>query len=168
VTIVEYADYQCPYCAQWAVDSFPAIVSEYVRPGKVKIVYDGVAFLGPDSLTALQTAFAAGEQNRLWNVSELLFHNQGAENAGWVTEDLLRSIGEAVPGLDVDKMLNDRSSAEVASAMADAQASAQAAGVATGPTPTFDIGRSGGSMRQYQGVLPIDQFRQVLDGLLQQ
>ena len=60
VTIVEYADFQCPYCAQWAVDSFPAIVNEYVRPGKVRVVYDGVAFLGPDSLTALQTAFAAG------------------------------------------------------------------------------------------------------------
>ena len=85
-----------------------------------------------------------------------------------MTEDLLRSIGEAVPGLDVDKMLNDRSSAEVTAAMAGAQASAQAAGVATGPTPTFDIGRTGGSMKQFQGVLPIDQFRQVLDGLLQQ
>ena len=56
VTIVEYADYQCPYCARWALDTLPAIVDEYVRPGKVQIVFQGIAILGEDSVTALQTA----------------------------------------------------------------------------------------------------------------
>jgi len=167
LTIVEYADVQCPACQAWALDTFPAIVEEYVRPGKAKIVFNGVAFLGPDSVTALQTAFAAGEQDKLWNVSELLFHNQGEENAGWVTEDLLRTIGDSVPGLDTDTMLGDRDSGEVVAALAAAQGAAQVAGVALGPTPTFEVGRTGGSMTQLQGALPTDDFRQVLDGLLQ-
>ena len=89
VTIVEYADYQCPFCAQWAVGTLPAIVDEYVRPGNVKIVFQGIAILGEDSVTALQAAVSAGMQDKLWNVGELLFHNQGAENSGWVTDDLL-------------------------------------------------------------------------------
>jgi protein-disulfide isomerase len=166
VTIKEYADFQCPYCANWALDTFPALVKEYVRPGKAKIEFDGVAFIGPDSLTALQTAFAAGLQNKQWNVIDLLYRNQGTENAGWVTEDLLKAIGDAVPGLDTRKMLDDRSSTDVATAIGDAQGAAQEAGVATGPTPTFDIGRTGGPATQIQGALPTQEFRDKLDSLL--
>lgn len=166
VTLVEYADLQCPFCAQWALDTFPALVSEYVRPGKVKIVFNGLAFVGPDSLPALQTAVSAGEQGRLWNVAELIYHNQGEENTGWVTDDLLRSIGKAVPGLDVGQMIDGRQSASVTSALADAQGSAQAAGISS--TPTFEVGRTGGSMSQLRGALSAAEFRQVLDSLLRQ
>lgn len=165
VTLVEYADLQCPFCAQWALDTFPALVQEYVRPGKVKVVFNGLAFVGPDSLPALQSALSAGEQGKLWNVAELIYHNQGEENTGWVTDDLLRSIGEAVPGLDADKMMDGRQSAAVASALADAQGSAQAAGISS--TPTFEVGRTGGSVSQLQGALSTDAFRQALDSLLQ-
>jgi protein-disulfide isomerase len=164
VTLVEYADLQCPYCAQWSLDTFPTLVREYARPGKVKIVFKGLAFVGPDSLPALQTAVSAGEQGKLWNVAELIYKHQGEENTGWVRDDLLRSIGDAVPGLDAGKMMEGRQSAAVASALADAQASAQAAGITS--TPTFEIGRTGGSMTQLQGALPIAEFRQVLDALL--
>ena len=83
VTLVEYADLQCPYCAIWAREAFPAIVDEYVRPGHVRLVFRGLAFIGPESDTALRTALAAGAQGRLWNVVHLLYGNQGAENAGW-------------------------------------------------------------------------------------
>lgn len=166
VTLVEYADMQCPFCAQWGLDTFPALVQEYVRAGKVRIVFNGLAFVGPDSLPALQTAVSAGKQGKLWNVTELIFHNQGEENTGWVTDDLLRSIGEAVPGLDAGKMMDGRQSAAVASALADAQGSAQLAGISS--TPTFEVGRTGGSMTQLHGALSTGEFRQALDSLLQQ
>lgn len=165
VTIVEYADYQCPYCAQWALYTFPAIVDEYVRPGKVRIVFQGVAILGEDSVRALQAANSAGRQNKLWNIGELLFHSQGDENSGWVTDDLMREIGASVPGLDVDAMMGGRDSAEAASAMGAAQSAAQDAGIAA--TPSFEIGRTGGQMTLLQGAQPVDEFRRVLDGLLQ-
>ena len=158
VTIVEYADYQCPYCAQWATDVFPAVVDEYVRPGKVRMVFQGVAILGEDSVTALQAAVSAGIQDKQWNVGELLYHNQGAENSGWVTDDLLRDIGASVPGLDVDAMMDGRESAEVADAMGEAQADAQAAGI-TG-TPSFEITKRGGQPTLLQGARPLDEFRQ--------
>ncbi len=166
VTLVEYADLQCPFCAQWALNTFPALVQDYVRPGKVKIVFNGLAFVGPDSVTALQTVASAGEQGKLWNVAELLFHNQGEENSGWVTDDLLRPIGEAVPGLDVGQMMDSRQSAAVASAIDEAQGAAQAAGISS--TPTFEVGRTGGSMSQLRGALSAAEFRQVLDDLLKQ
>jgi protein-disulfide isomerase len=166
VTIVEYADYQCPYCARWALETLPAIVDEYVRPGKAKIVFQGIAILGEDSVTALQTADAAGRQNKLWHVTELLFHNQGAENAGWVTDDLLTQIGASVQGLAVETMMDDRTSPAVVTAMANAQGAAQNAGV-TG-TPSFEIGKTGGTMTQLQGARPLEDFRQLLNSLLQE
>jgi protein-disulfide isomerase len=99
VTLVEYADLQCPYCAQWALGALPTLVEEYVRAGKLRIEFRGLAFIGPDSETALRTALAGGRQDRLWHAVELLYANQGAENADWVTEDLIARLTASVPGL---------------------------------------------------------------------
>ena len=91
----------------------PAIVDEYVRPGKVKLDFRGLAFLGPDSVKALRISLAAGLQNKLWEVVGLFFENQGAENSGWVTDDLVDEILAEVPGLDADKVKADADSATV-------------------------------------------------------
>lgn len=145
VTLVEFADPQCPYCADWARDALPDIVATYVRSGKVRVVFNGMDFLGADSETALRTALAAGRQNRFWNVLELLFENQGTENTGWVTEEFLRSIGEAVPGLDVQTMLDERSSSAVDQALSQAATLANTAGVNS--TPSFAVGKTGGALQ---------------------
>lgn len=146
VTVVEFADLQCPYCAKWTREQFPTLVREYVRTGKVRVVFVGMAFLGPDSTKLLRTALAAGLQNRLWNVVDLLYRNQGEENSGWATDALLRSVGRAVPGLDVRRMLAARASATVRKQISTA---AQLAGGIQG-TPSFAVGRTGGTF----GLLP--------------
>ncbi len=144
VTLVEFADPQCPYCGDWERVSLPTIVSKYVRTGKVRIVFNGMSFVGGDSETALRTALAAGEQNRLWNVIALLYLNQGTENTGWVTDALLRGIGNAVPGLDAKRMLASLQSATVTKKLAAAAALAQKAGVNS--TPTFAVGKTNGAL----------------------
>ena len=152
VTLVEFADPQCPYCADWARLALPVIVRHYVRTGKVRIVYSGMHFVGPESEAALRTALAAAAQGRFWNVLELLYENQGTENTGWVTDSLLRSIGGAIPGLDTSKMLDDRNSAEVDRMLAAADALAQQAGVNS--TPTFAVGRTGSTLR----IVPVSSL----------
>jgi protein-disulfide isomerase len=144
VTIVEFADFQCPYCGQWSTQVFPTLVEDYVRTGKVRVVFNGMAFLGPDSERALRAALAAGEQDRLWNVAHLLYQQQGGENEGWVTEELLRGIGHAAPGLDVDRMLETRTEAGVERQLASSAQAATAAGIAG--TPSFLIGPTGGDL----------------------
>jgi protein-disulfide isomerase len=148
VTLVEFADLQCPYCADWANGALPTVVARYVRTGRVRILFDGMAFVGADSETALRTALAAGQQGRFWNVLELLYANQGTENTGWVTDSLLRSIGESVPGLDAGKMLSASSSATVTQQLTQAAALAQQAGVNS--TPSFAVGKTGGALRLVQ------------------
>ena len=86
IRLVEYADLQCVYCGAWARDVFPTLVRRYVRTGKVQLEFRGLAFVGDDSRVGLRTALAAAQQNRLWNVAELLYRNQGAENSGWIND----------------------------------------------------------------------------------
>ncbi len=78
-TLVEDGDVQCPYCAAWASGALPELVRDYVRPGKLRIEFRGLAFVGPESDTGLRAALAAGEQRKLWNVVDLLYQNQGPE-----------------------------------------------------------------------------------------
>src|SRR5262245_9076900 len=163
VTLVEYADLQCPYCAHFANEQFPGIVRDYVRTGKVKMIFRGLTFVGPDSEKALDTALAAGQQKRLWHVVELLYANQGGENEGWVSDELLNSVGESVPGLSVHTMLESRSDPAIADERANAQAHATMAGV-TG-TPTFSVGPTGGAL-ELVGSSEEQDLRSALDAAL--
>ena len=88
VTMQEFADLQCPGCDQYMTTAFPDIVRQYVRTGKVKVEWKGIAFIGPDSEKGLRFVNAAGQQDKLWNVAELIYRNQGTENSGWVTNEL--------------------------------------------------------------------------------
>lgn len=90
-SILVFEDPQCPYCAEWTLNALPTVVDQFVRPGKVKLVYRGIAILGPNSVKGLRAVFAAGKQNKLWNVSEALYQMQGAENSGWITDTAISS-----------------------------------------------------------------------------
>ena len=124
VRMLQFEDLQCPICKRYTDDAFPAIVNEYVRTGRIKIDFRGLAFLGPDSLKALKIAMAAGLQNKLWQVVGLFYANQGAENSGWVTDSLIDQILAEVPGLDAAKVKVDAKSAKVANQIAAVQAEA--------------------------------------------
>jgi protein-disulfide isomerase len=167
VTLVEFADLQCPFCQQWALDVLPTLIDEYVRTGQVRIIFRGIAFLGPDSNEALRYAYSAGEQNKLWNVVDLTYKQQGPENSDWVTPELMRGIGEAVPGLDIDQYVTDADSDAVGQQLDDAATEAQAAGVQG--TPTFLVGPTGGEVELLEyDQLTVDQFREKLDEALGQ
>jgi protein-disulfide isomerase len=164
VTMIEFGDLQCPFCREYTVNALPAIVDEYVRPGKVKLVFTGLAVLGPDSEPALRATYAAALQGKLWNYIDLLYKNQGPENSGWVTEGLLRAVGESIPGLDVNSMLAARSSPEIDNAIALSVQQAQSARVDR--TPTFFAGKTGGTLEQVAiSSLTADAFRPTLDAL---
>src|SRR5690349_18165332 len=118
VRMLQFEDLQCPICKRYTDDAFPAIVNEYVRTGRLKIDFRGLAFLGPDSLKALKIALAAGLQNKLWQVVGLFYENQGAENSGWVTDSLIDQILAQVPGLDAARVKVDAQGKEVANQIA--------------------------------------------------
>ena len=165
VRMFQFEDLQCPICKKYTDDAFPAIVEEYVKPGRVKIDFRGLAFLGADSDKALRIVIASGFQNKLWDVVGLLYEQQGEENSGWVTDGLIDEILAQVPGLDAARVKLDAKSAAVSKEIAAVQAEATALKVQG--TPWFYIGA--GLNQPYEirpRSLTPSEFRPALDDAL--
>lgn len=164
-TFMVFADMQCPFCAEFENGALPSLVERYVRPGKMKIVFQPVAILGDDSVTGARWVSAAANQNKLFNYAALFYRNQGDENSGYVTGSFLRGLGQAVPGLKVKKLAAD---AEIDSAsgplLQRAEQAARTARVES--TPTFMIGGKDQTLRRLDVTsLKPDAFLSGLDQL---
>jgi protein-disulfide isomerase len=165
VTLVEFADFQCPFCATFAREGMPELVRKYVRTGKVRIELRALAFLGPDSDEAREMALAVALQDRLWQFAHLLFEQQGEENSGWVTEELLEATANAVSGLDVERALAERSAPAVAEEADEAEHHAEQAGISG--TPSFWAARTGGELERIElRSLDASALTPTLDRLL--
>ena len=151
VKVHEFLDQQCPICRKASTDAVPALVKGPVKAGQVFLTIEPLTFIGPDSSTAALAVAAAAEQNRGFVFSDIAYANQGQENSGWVTEDLLSGIAAAVPGLDVAKWQSARSGQAAANAVFAASDAAKAAGV--NATPTFVIKGPGGT-KTLTGAIP--------------
>ena len=134
-TLIEFADLQCPFCAEYTREALPAVIERYVRTGRVRLELQLLSFIGPDSERAAQLAAAAAQQNLMWQFSDLFFADQGAENSGYATDAFLRGLARETPGLDVPQAFADRDSPAVARQLRQAQAQATALGVES--TPSF-------------------------------
>ena len=145
VTLVEYADLQCPYCRDYAVGALPQIVNTYVRSGKVRLVYKPLAILGPQSVAAARMANAAASQNHMWDFVDRFYAEQGQENTGYVTDGFLHKIGSEIQGFDTDKAFTEAQSEDALRTLAASHADAEKFGVDS--TPSFTIGRTGGKQR---------------------
>jgi protein-disulfide isomerase len=137
VAIAEYVDVQCPACRQAETDMLPGIVARYVRTGKAKLVLRPLAFVGPDSVRGRDALLAAARQNRAFNFLELLYVNQGTENAGWLTDDMVTQAASSIPGMRVQDLLTLRDDSSISKQAAQADAIARAAGINS--TPTFVV-----------------------------
>jgi protein-disulfide isomerase len=165
VTLVEFGDLQCPACAQFATDTLPAIVTRYVRSGRVQISFRALDFIGADSRRAAAMAAALGQQDRLWQFVELAYHNQGLENSGYVTDRYLKALATAIPGVDLPRALAARTSAAAQSEREEARSLAREAHVAA--TPSFLIARAGQTARRFSPAgLDTASFSDALNKLL--
>ena len=131
-TITEFADLQCPFCGELARNALPTLVRDYVRTGKVRLRLRLLKFIGDDSVEAARMALAAGQQNKLFEFVDLVFHNQGAEETGWVDDEYLRRIGSAV-GIDVNRAFAARESPVVTAELDRAIAEGKAAKLESTP-----------------------------------
>jgi protein-disulfide isomerase len=163
VTLVEWADPQCPACRTYTEEFFPVVVDDYVRPGTVNTEFRGFPFIGEDSVKAYRFLLAAGEQNRLWDLQEALYRNQGGENEGWVTDELVRELASGIDGLDVDQLFVDAEREDIVAEAEGAEAAGQAAGILGTPTLQVVIGDA----EPYEvQVANVDQLRAALDDAL--
>ena len=142
--MVVYIDLQCPICREYETSVMPDLVDRYVRTGKAQVELRPWAFIGPDSARGQAALFAAAAQNRAFQFAQVLYDNQGTENTGWLTDDMLRSIAASVPGLDTAQLMRDRS--HYGAAAADVARAAARHGVSG--TPTVFVGTRSGTLER--------------------
>jgi protein-disulfide isomerase len=165
VTLVEFADLQCPICAEYDRSVLPELVQRYVRTGKVKMNLEVIAIIGPQSRDAARAAAAAARQNRMWQFADAFYANQGPENGGYVTPQFIRSIAQKVPGLDVQRLVRDERSPAAEAIQREAVQLAARFGVDS--TPTFELSRTGGKPTEVQLTqLSPDELAAAIDRLL--
>jgi protein-disulfide isomerase len=99
VTIVEYADLQCPVCARFSQTVEPQIEAAFIGPGVARLEFRHFAFLGPESLRAAEACECAAEQGAYFLYRDALYAAQDGENRGAFRDDALRRIASEI-GLD--------------------------------------------------------------------
>ncbi|MBI5859875.1 MAG: thioredoxin domain-containing protein, partial [Nitrosarchaeum sp.] len=87
ITIVEFSDFQCPFCARFQIQTLPLILEQYVETGKVKFVYRDFPIQNshPNAMSAAVASECAHEQGKYWEYHDTLFENQGVWNKAEVT-----------------------------------------------------------------------------------
>jgi protein-disulfide isomerase len=163
-TLMVFADMQCPFCREFETGAFPSIVKRYVKPGKLKVVFQPISILGSDSVVGSKAIVAAAAQKKLFDYTAAFYANQGEENTGYVTSDFLTKLAKTVPGLDVAKWQQDLNTEAGTSILTAAQAASQTARVDS--TPSFMVGKSGQTLSKFQpNALTADAFYAKLDAL---
>jgi protein-disulfide isomerase len=160
VTVIEYADFQCPVCKRAVSSVVSKIEADYVQQGQVKIEFRMFPFIGQESFNAAQAAEAARDQGKFWEYHDALFNAQGRENGGAFAYENLVELAREV-GLDValfEQTLGDNVHLESVQAEADA---ARDAGIES--TPTFFV-----NGKKIVGAQPYEDFQAAIDGALEE
>ena len=164
LTIVEFTDLQCPYCARFARDTWPLLRERYVDTGKIRFATRDLPLpIHEFALPAAVAARCAGQQGKVWEYREALFRDQSLLSQGRYAE----LAGEF--GLDRTRFESCRADPAVLAAVRADAALAASSGISS--TPSFVIGRvvngefAGEVM---SGAKPFEVFQQRLDSLLQQ
>ena len=158
VTIIEYGDFQCPFCGKFFKETELVLREKYIKTGKVKFIYRDFAFLGQESLWAASAARCAGEQGKFWQYHDYLYGNQRGENQGAFNKNNLKSFSAAL-GLDTEKF-NICLDSEKYTDLIQKETKAGGESGVQGTPASFINGTL------YPGALPIATFTQIIDNEL--
>jgi protein-disulfide isomerase len=135
-------------------------MKDYVDTGKVRWVFHNFAFLSQDSLNAAEATYCANDQNKFWQLEDVLYANQGAESATTFSKDQLKKLA-AQAGLDTAAFNQCLDSGKYTAQINKDSAAAQAIGVQG--TPTFFINGQQYGLQGNNGPSILSTFRARLD-----
>jgi protein-disulfide isomerase len=162
VVLIEFTDFECPFCARHATETFERIEENFIKPGKVAyhIRHFPLEQLHPSALAAATAVECAGAQGRFWGMHHLMFARRGSlAQANW--NAFASDAGVASMNAFDDCMRDPRSASRIQRDQADG------AKLGVMSTPTFFIGRRTSTRQarltlRVEGAAPFSVFE---DGL---
>lgn len=152
VAIVEYSDYECPFCKRHVTQTLPQILQEYVNTGKVIYVYrnNPLGFHEPNASQQAMGAECAGEQGKYWEMHDLIFSTTQSNKSN-LNETLFKTLPAQISGLDQAKWNECYNSQKYAQKIKDDIKAAQDAGMEG--TPGFIVGKWDKQTGKVDGVV---------------
>lgn len=154
VTIVEFSDFQCPFCGKFYNDAYQQLKKDYIDTGKVKLVYrDFPLGFHPEAQKAAEAGECADDQGKFWQMHDKIFSNQST-----MSVDGYKKWAKEL-GLDSAKFNQCLDSGTKASEVQKDESDGQAAGI--GGTPSFFINE-----KLVVGAQPYSVFKAAIDAEL--
>ena len=164
LVVVEFSDYQCPFCKRFADSVLAQLSANYVDTGRVRYVFmDFPLSIHPQAQKAAEAAHCSGDQGKYWEMHDLLFANQRALHP----EDLVTYATRL--GLESERFESCFSNGNYAQVVSDRMQTGLDAGLSA--TPSFVIGTmtASGSVRGrvVLGAQPLEVFQTVIEDALE-
>ena len=160
--VIVYSDFQCPYCARFAKDTFPKVVKAYVATGRAFVAFRHLPLeaIHPHALRAAATAECGRRQGKFWDVHDAIFLASPHELGTVKSDKLARSLGMNVKAFE--NCVNGDGQDAVRRDAADANS----LGVRGTPTFFFGIKENGNAVRVIRregGAIPFRAFKAILE-----
>lgn len=149
-----WADYQCPFCAQFALEILPQL-ADRIADGTLAVIHRDFAFLGQESYDAAVAAHCAGRQGRYWDMHDAIYAAQAGENRGAFAPQRLFQIAREI-GLDGTAFSACAGDRDALVAVLDETAAGGRAGITS--TPTVDV-----NGRRFTGITDVAELLAVVD-----
>jgi len=167
ITITEYSDFQCPYCARFWAETEEQLLQAYVETGQARFVYRSFgAFIGPESGAAAEAAYCAGAQDKFWEMHSIIFANQTGENVGAYSNSKLETFAGKI-GLDLEAYNDCMKSNQFADRVTQDGIDGINAGIQA--TPSFVVSYTvNGETRTsvIKGAQPFSEFQTAIEAAL--
>ena len=165
ITMVEFGDYQCTFCSKFFHETENSIITNYIKTGKVKILFKDYIILGQDSMNAANAAHCANDQKLFWEYHSMLYNNWAGEDTGWADLTHLHEFANTL-GLDMNVFSTCMSDLKWNELVNLSSIDGQKLGV-TG-TPTFFVIDQNNDVIKIVGAQHYDVFKQIFDSVLEE
>ena len=155
LTIIEYSDFQCPFCRKAGLEIVPQIEADYIVTGKAKLTFKHFPIEGQESPGAAEAAECAAEQNAFWEYHDMLYLNRTGVDVGTFVPDNLKIFAREL-GLDTEKFNACLDEGKYRDKVVDDYNEARRREVPG--TPTFFVGQT-----QVVGAKEYSEFKTAID-----
>lgn len=160
VTVIEFADFRCPFCERFFTQVEASLKKDYVDTGKVRLVFKHYAFLGQQSVWTAEASECASEQGKFWEYHDWLYQNQAPEtNLAYYSKANLVKYAGKISGINTGQFASCLNTDKYSKRVTDDLNLGNSSGV-TG-TPTFFINGA-----EIVGAQPYSTFQSSIDSAL--
>lgn len=160
VRMTIFSDFQCHFCKKFSMEIKPLIIEEYVKTGKVKMIFRDFAFLSKESDWAAEAAHCANEEDRYWDYIEKLHAVQQGHDASAFNRDILKKLAQD-SGLNMDQFNQCFDSSKYAQKVKNSFEEGVKMGVKG--TPTVFVNN-----QIIDGFHPLDDYKETIERELKQ